>query len=133
MKTEFNKKEMDILSSIFSSVEEEMKCPNCGGDLVLIQVEPVLETKDEGYISYDTVIECTTCPFIFRAESFTILGCVNDYDSHHIEIWSWSPSGSRVLSRYEHVLDYDVLKKLKKTEELVEFLVVNKHVVQVIG
>ena len=63
----------------------------------------------------------------------TILGSVKDFDLKEVEIGSWSPTGSRVLSRYEHVLDYDLLKKLKDTGELTEFLVVNKQVVHVIG
>jgi len=46
---------------------------------------------------------------------------------------SWSPSGSRVMSHYEHVLNYDFLKKLKESGELVEFLIVNEHAVQVVG
>ena len=44
-----------------------------------------------------------------------------------IEIASWSPSGSRVISHYEHVLDYGLLKKLKESRELKKFLVVNKQ------
>jgi hypothetical protein len=38
-----------------------------------------------------------------------------------------------VISRYEHILDYDLLKKLKESCELKEFLIVNKQVIQVIG
>ena len=51
----------------------------------------------------------------------------------HVTIASWSPSGSRVVSRYEHVLSYELLKKLKNSAELKEFLVVNNQVIQVIG
>jgi hypothetical protein len=58
---------------------------------------------------------------------------VKNFDLKYIEIASWSPSGSRVISRYEHILDYDLLKKLKNSSELKEFLIVNKQVIQVIG
>ena len=84
-------------------------------------------------VAYDTIIECTSCDFKIRAESFTILGSVKNFDLKHMEIGSWSPSGSRVLSSYEHILDYDLLKKLKESGELAEFLIVNKQVVHVIG
>ena len=66
-------------------------------------------------------------------ESFTILGSVKDFDADHVEIGSWSPSGSRVLSKYKHLLNFDLLKKLKKSTELVEFLIVDKQAIQVIG
>jgi len=41
--------------------------------------------------------------------------------------------GSRVLSHYEHILDYEQLKRLKESAELVEFLIVNDMVIQIIG
>jgi hypothetical protein len=98
----------------------------------MIQIEPISDTENP-YVPYKTVIECVSCSFKLTTESFTILGSVKDFDSHHIEIASWSPSGSRVLSKYEHILSYNLLKELKKSAELVEFLIVNKQVVQVIG
>ena len=98
----------------------------------MIQVEP-LDESDGMYTPYRTVIECTTCSFQLTTESFTILGSVKDFDSHQVEIASWSPSGSRVISKYDHILNFDLLKDLKKTEELVEFLILNNHAVQVIG
>ena len=88
---------------------------------------------EDAYTPYDTVIECTSCDFKIRAESFSILGSVKNFDLKNVEIASWSPSGSRVLSTYEHILDYDLLKKLKESAELKEFLIVNKQVIQVIG
>lgn len=66
-------------------------------------------------------------------ESFTILGGVKDFDDEYVEIGSWGPSGSRVLSRFKHAISASLLGELKKTQELVEFLIVNEHVVQVIG
>lgn len=66
-------------------------------------------------------------------ESYTILGGVKEYDNEYVEIGSWGPSGSRVLSRFKHAISATLLEELKKTQELVEFLVVNEHVVQVIG
>lgn len=128
----YNKKDMDIVAGVWNKKEDSMICPECGGKLILIQVDPILDAEN-AYVPYDAVIECTHCSFRVRAESFTILGAIKDFDSHSVEIGSWSPSGSRVLSKYEHVLDYDLLQDLKKSGELVEFLIVNKQVVQVIG
>lgn len=133
VKMGYKKKDMEILANIWNKTgDKSMICPQCEGKLILVQVEPIPDAEN-AYIPYDTIIECTSCPFKIRAESFTILGSVKDFDVKNVEIGSWSPSGSRVLSYYEHVLDYDLLKKLKESGELVEFLVVNKQVVQVIG
>ena len=99
---------------------------------LIVQVEPIHDAEN-AYIPYDTIIECTHCDFKIRAESFSILGSVKDFDLKHVEIASWSPSGSRVVSRYEHLLDYELLKKLKESAELEEFLIVNKQVIEVIG
>lgn len=130
---EYNKKDMEILTNIWSKdSNKSLICPKCNGKLVLIQIEPIPDAQN-AYIPYDTVIECTHCSFKIRAESFSILGSVKDFDLKSIEIGSWSPSGSRVISKYEHILDYDLLKELKKSGELVEFLVVNNQVVQIIG
>ena len=133
MSSKYNKEDMEVVAGIWDKTgERAMICPKCGSKMVLIQVEPTQDI-DNAYIPYDTIIECTSCEFKIRAESFTILGSVKDFDLKNIEIGSWSPSGSRVLSKYEHILDYELLKKLKDSGELVEFLVVNKQVVQVIG
>ena len=133
MKTGYNRKNMDIVANIWEkNGEDPLKCPKCGGKMVLIQVDPIQDAHN-AYVPYDTIIECNSCSFKIRAVSFSILGSVKDFDMKHIEIGSWSPSGSRVLSKYEHLLDYDLLKKLKETGELVEFLVVNNQVIQVIG
>lgn len=127
------KKNLKILESIWGKNKgETMICPQCQGSLTLIQSEP-LYNRDGLYLQYKTIIECDSCSFNLTTESFTILGSVKNFDSHHMEIGSWSPSGSRVISRYEHILNYDLLKELEKTGELVEFLVVNNQVVQVIG
>jgi len=129
----YNKKNTEILACIWDKAgDKPMICPQCEGRLILVQVEPIPDAEN-AYIPYDTVIECTSCLFKIRAESFAILGSIKDFDVKHVEIGSWSPSGSRVLSRYEHILDYGLLKKLKESGELVEFLVVNNQVVQVIG
>jgi len=133
VKTGYNRKDMEIVASIWDKTgEKSMKCPKCGGKMVLIQVEPITDAEN-AYVPYDTIIECNSCSFRIRAVSFSILGSVKDFDMRTIEIGSWSPSGSRVLSKYEHILDYDLLKILKDSGELVEFLVVNNQVVQVIG
>jgi hypothetical protein len=124
---------MKILAEIWDkSSDKSMTCPECKGKLVLIQVEPIQDAHN-AYTPYDTIIECCSCPFKIRAESFTILGSVKDFSAKTMEIASWSPSGSRVISKYEHLIDYNLLKDLKHSGELVEFLVVDKQVVQVIG
>lgn len=133
MGTRYSKKDMEVVANLWDKkTHSAMICPKCGEKMVLIQVNPIQDVNN-AYIPYDTVIECNSCGFKIRAESFTILGGVRSFDSHVLEIASWSPSGSRVISKYEHVLDYDLLKKLKNSGELVEFLVVNNQVVQVIG
>ena len=129
----YNKKNMEVVKGLWDkSGEGSMKCPKCGKKMVMIQIEPIHDAEN-AYVPYDSVIECTNCSYKIRAESFTILGSVKSFDLKKIEIASWSPSGSRVISNYEHVLDYDLLKKLKESGELKEFLVVNKQVIQVIG
>ena len=126
------KKDLKVLKDIWDKTGGSMVCPQCKGSLTMIQIEQMYDTED-AYTPYKTVIECTSCSFKLITESFTILGSVKDFDSSHVDIGSWSPSGSRVLSRYEHILSYDLLKELKESGELVEFLIVNKQVVQVIG
>ena len=129
----YDKKNMEVLADIWDkNGDKTMQCPECGSKMILVQVEPIHDVHN-AYVPYDTIIECTSCPFNIRAESFTILGSVKDFNASTVEIGSWSPSGSRVLSKYEHILDYNLLKKLKESGELVEFLVVDKQVVQVIG
>jgi hypothetical protein len=125
---------MDILADIWdaSRNQEIIKCPQCGKNLILIQMEPFLNFKND-YITYNTVIECNNCSFNIMAESFTILGSVIKFDSHNIQIGSWIPSGSRVLSDYQHILDYRLLKNIKESGKLVEFLIVDNQVVQIIG
>jgi hypothetical protein len=127
------KRNMEIVEEIWSKGgETPLLCPSCKGSLTIVQVEPI-EDLENPYIPYRTVIECSSCSFNLETESFSILGSVRDFDLHYLEICSWSPSGSRVVSRYEHFLNFDLLKKLKQSGELVEFLVANKQVVQVIG
>jgi DNA-directed RNA polymerase subunit RPC12/RpoP len=129
----YRKKDIGIVAEIWERTgDKSMKCPKCGEKMILVQVEPSYDA-DNAYIPYDTVIECTSCSFKIMVESFSILGAVKDFDATHVEIGSWSPSGARVLSKYEHILDYDLLKQLKESGELVEFLVVDKQVVLVIG
>ncbi len=127
------KKNLKILEGIWRKNRgEAMTCPQCQGSLMMVQIEQIYDTENP-YIPYKTVIECNSCSFKLITESFTILGSIKNFDLHNVEIGSWSPSGSRVISRYEHILNYDLLRELEKTGELVEFLVVNNQVVQVIG
>ncbi len=129
----YNKKNMEVVAGLWDRTgKNSMKCPKCGSKMIMIQVEPISDSYNP-YIPYDSVIECTKCGYSINAESFTILGSVKNFDLKNIEIASWGPSGSRVISNYEHVLDYDELKKLKESGSLKEFLVVNKQVIQVVG
>ena len=133
MRVKYSKRDMEILADVWDqSSNKSLSCPQCGHKMIIVQVEPIPEAED-AYTPYDTIIECISCDFKIRAESFSILGCVKSFDMNEIEIASWSPSGSRVLSKYEHILDYELLKSLKESTELVEFLVVDRQVVQVIG
>jgi len=122
---------MELLAGIWDR-DKSMLCPQCGHNMIIVQLDPIQDAEN-AYIPYETIIECSSCEFKIRAESFTILGSVKNFDLKNIEIASWSPSGSRVISRYEHVLDYGLLKRLKESAELKEFLIVNKQVIQVIG
>ena len=133
MASNYSKRDMEILADIWDkSRDKVLLCPKCGKKMIIVQVEPIHDAEN-AFIPYDTIIECTNCEFQIRAESFSILGSVKSFDLKHVEIASWSPSGSRVISQYEHILDYELLKKLKESAELKEFLVVNKQVIQVIG
>jgi hypothetical protein len=114
------------------TAQRSMVCPQCKGFLTVVQVEPIYDT-DNAYTPYRTVVECSTCSFRMVTESFTILGGIKDFDNEFVEIGSWGPSGSRVLQRFKHSISSNLLTELKKSQELVEFLVVNEHVVQVIG
>jgi len=129
----YNKKNMEIIAKLWDRTgENSMLCPKCGSKMIMIQLDPIQDYQNP-YLAYDTIIECTKCEFEIRTESFTILGSVKNFDLKKIEIASWSPSGSRVISCYEHILDYNTLRKLKESGGLKEFLIVNKHVIQIIG
>lgn len=130
---EMNYKKTTIAEDIWQQTEQRsMTCPQCKGFLTVVQVEPIYNPFN-AYTPYRTVVECSTCSFRLVTESFTILGGIKNFDDKYVEIGSWGPSGSRILSRFEHSISINLLNKLKKSQELVEFLVVNEHVVQVIG
>ena len=128
---EYNKRDTNILSEAWNESNQYMICPKCGNEMSISQINPI-HGSDEDYISFDTIIECSSCSFKLRSESFKILGGVKDFDLKKISIGSWSDSGSRTSLDYEHVLDYNMLKQLKESGELVEFLIVNNHVVEII-
>ena len=128
---EYSKRDANILSDAWKESNEYMSCPKCGKDMIISQIDPI-NSSDENYISFDTMIECSSCSFKLRSESFKVLGGVKDFDLKKISIGSWSDSGSRASLDYEHVLDYNMLKQLKESGELVEFLIVNNHVVEII-
>jgi hypothetical protein len=109
-----------------------LRCPQCQGTLTIIQLEPIYD-ETNAYVPYRTVVECASCSYRLVTESYTILGGIKNVDSQYVEIGSWGPSGSRVLSRFKYTVNPDLLRDLKKTQELVEFLILNEQVVQVIG
>jgi hypothetical protein len=130
---EMSYKKTTIAEDIWEQNEQgNMVCPQCKGFLTVVQVEPIYET-DNPYVPYQTIVECASCSFRMVTESFTILGSIKNYDDEYAEIGSWGPSGSRVVSRFKHSISTNLLNELKKSQELVEFLVVNEHIVQVIG
>jgi hypothetical protein len=126
------KNNLNLLKDVWKKKSGTMTCPQCSGPLTMIQLEPIYDT-DEDYTPYKTVIECSDCSFKIITQSMTILGSVKSFNDSEVEIGSWAPSGSRIAATYEHSLDIDFLQKLKESGELVEFLIVNKQVVQVIG
>ena len=111
------KNDMKVVKDLWDKRGGTMVCPQCKGPLTMIQIEPIEDTRS-AYTPYKTVIECSSCSFRLITESFTILGSVKDFDAHRVEIGSWSPSGSRVVSKYEHLLDYNLLKKLKRIRRI---------------
>ena len=131
-----NKSQNGMLKTIsklwINSNKKGLKCPHCKSNLILVQVDPI-DDWDNPYQSYDTIVECTSCSFQTRSISYTILGSLNDYNVDHVTIDGWSPSGSRVETTFEHILDYDLLKELKTSHEMVEFLIIDDHVIQVVG
>jgi hypothetical protein len=130
---EMNYKKANVFDRVWDeSSQGSMTCPQCKGFLTIVQFEPIYDTEN-AYTPYRTVVECSTCSFRMVTESFTVLGSIKEYTSEYVDIGSWGPSGSRVLSRFKHTLNPDLLAELKKTQELVEFLIVNEHVIQVIG
>lgn len=129
---EYDSTKSRIIAGIWDSSEgNEMSCPHCGGDLIITKITPIEDWLNP-FQSYDTLIECSNCPFQTRATSFTMLGSVNDFDVKNITIGGWSPTGSRVVTELEHLIDYNQLKDLKSTDKLVEFLVIDNHVVKVL-
>jgi hypothetical protein len=130
---EMSYKKTSVAEDIWKqTTQKSMTCPQCKGFLTVVQVEPIYDT-DNAYTPYRTIVECATCSFRMVTESYTILGSIKDFDNEYAEIGSWGPTGSRVLSRFKHSISSTLLIELKKSQELVEFLVVNEHVVQVIG
>ncbi len=126
-------KNMEILGKLWDKTgEKNLICPQCGGSLTMVQLEPLMD-MDSAYTPYRTVIECNSCEFKIETNSYTILGSIKDFDAESAEIGSWTPTGSRDLSTFKHHLDFNLLRDLKKSGELVEFLISNNQVIQVIG
>ncbi len=123
----------ELMSELWDHVtNHSLTCPECGGHLIIMQLDPQ-DDLNNPYTPYKSVLECMNCSFQTEATSFTILGCVQSFDLHHLTIAGWSPSGSRVETTYEHILDYDHIKQLENTEDIVEFLIVDDHIVQIIS
>jgi hypothetical protein len=121
-----------IVSDLWDSeVVEGMKCPDCGGDLLLGKTEPI-EDWDTPYHPYETKIHCSICTFETETKSFTLSGCVKDFDMKNITIGGWSDTGSRVVSEFEHTIDFKHLKELRDNDKIVEFLVVDNHIVKIL-
>jgi hypothetical protein len=130
---EMSYKKTSVAEDIWGqTAQRSLTCPQCKGFLCVVQAEPIYGT-DNDYTPYRTIVECSSCSFRMVTESFTILGGVKDFDNEYVEIGSWGPSGSRILSRFKHSISSNLLNELKESQELVEFLVVNERVVQVIG
>ncbi len=128
----YMKTKTKMVRSLWDSVSQHsLTCPKCGGNLIVMQLDPV-EDMYNPYVAYESVLECSNCSYQTKAKSFTILGSVQNFDVHHLTLSGWCPSGSRVESTYEHILDFDQIKQLKSTDELTEFLVVDDHIVQII-
>lgn len=128
----YNKTKNKILSKLWDNKRNhEFACPECGSHLIVVQLEPI-EDYNNPYTPYNTVVECTNCNFNAHAVSYTILGSIQSYNLNHITIAAWSPTGSRIVKTYEHLLDYDQLKDIKDSKELVEFLLVDDHIIQII-
>ncbi len=125
--------EINVLRDIWNRDNKRfMVCPKCGGSLTVVQLGPKYKPNSY-YTPYETVIECDSCDFKMKVESFTIFGAVRDFDDDVVEISSWSPTGNRIVSSYKNVLDKNLLQKLKESGELVEFLIVDDYAVVVIG
>jgi Zn ribbon nucleic-acid-binding protein len=119
------------ISDLWKINKKGFKCPNCKADLIIVQADAIQDWNNP-YQSYDTIVECVYCSFQAQAVSYTILGSLNKYDINKITIEGWSPSGSRVETTLEHLLDYQLLKELKSSQDLVEFLIIDEHAIQVI-
>lgn len=124
--------DLKIVNDLWKNRSEGLICPKCKAPLTMIQQEPVFDSEGD-YTPYKTIIECSQCSFHVTTESFTILGSVKKYTTTMIEIGSWTTSGSRAVSTFNHILNHDLLSTLEQSGELVEFLIVGKQVVQVIG
>ncbi|HEB37468.1 MAG TPA: hypothetical protein ENI14_02260 [Thermoplasmatales archaeon] len=124
-------KKIDLLKDILGKGREElMVCPKCGAHVTIVQLPPRYGPYG---VVYDTYLECSKCNFRMKVNSYTLYGAVRDYDEKTIEISSWSDMGSREVNRFYHALDESLLKKLKESGDLVEFLIVNDVVLLVVG
>ena len=125
--------EIDVLKDIWNRDNKGlMICPKCSGSLTIVQLQPVTKPGATSVL-YQTVVECDSCPFNIKVESCTIFGAVKSFDDQMVEIGSWSSTGSRTTSTYQHSLDPKLLRELQSSGELVEFLIVDDRVVVVIG
>lgn len=114
-----------------SSQKTTMKCPHCDQELHVESIDEI-DSFNTPFIPYETILKCSSCTFESTSQSYALRGSIQDFDLHNITITGWSPSGSRVVSKLDHVMDFSLLKTLQKSEEIVEFLVVDNQVVRCI-
>jgi len=107
--------DIDILKRIFAK-NDPLKCPECGSFLIV-----------------NAYLECPKCGFKKRVNTFTVYGAVRDYTENTVEIGSWSETGGREINTFHHILSEKLLRELKESQDLVEFLVVDDTIIAVIG
>ncbi len=124
--------DLNVLKNIWKKTPGTLICPQCHGSLTVIQLEQLYDPHAD-FPTYKTIIECSKCSFKLNTQSSILLGSVKNFTDHDVEIGYWSSSGSRVSTIFEHALGENLLQNLKKTGDLVEFLIVNNHVIHIIG
>lgn len=121
--------DIEVMRKLFDK-DNPMRCPKCEYSLIVIDLSPTY--GPHGMIR-NTYLECPKCGFKRRVNSYTIYGAVREYSKETVEIGSWSEIGGREVNIFRHILSENLLKELKETQDLVEFLIVDNVVIAVIG